>query len=402
METVIEASEVLRKMNKGRYREKILEFCLSKHGLSQESTNAALDEAIKQKKMYTSVVHGKQSYRKYDDKICIEDDKESCYTQTDPTTQNDCISKQDFERFLTDFEDFKKYIHCEMLSIKADEASRQKPKNPPISPDGDCEALVRTLNERIMSLERQLHEKQYVIQKLFEGPKQNQKTSFHEIPREHNNNTSQTSPNEEQKRKPTTIKDTNKGDASTNSKQHQNQTNNTRTKLKNGSIRKSIAIVGDSILNGIHEEGLQKAHNVRVKPHSGATTTDIVDYLKPVIRKKPDCMIKHAATNDLTSKEEIDTLANFNTIIENIRKESPETVIALSNVVTRKDKAAWDKKVSVTDMNKKIKEFAKMKKIELIDNSNLDTTCLSRRMLHLNEKGNSYLANNFINFMKTL
>ena len=233
METVIEASEVLRKMNKGRYREKVLEFCLSKHGLSQESTNAALNEAIKQKKMYTSVVHGKQSYRKYDDKICIEDDKESCYTQTDPTTQNDCISKQDFERFLTDFEDFKKYIHCEMLSIKADVASRQKPQNPPISPDGDREALVRTLNERIMSLERQLHEKQYVIQKLFEGPKQNQKTNFHEIPREHNNDTSQTSPNEEQKRKPTTIKDTNKGDASTNSKQHQNQTNNTRTKQEN-------------------------------------------------------------------------------------------------------------------------------------------------------------------------
>ena len=55
---------------------------------------------------------------------------ESCYTQTDPTTQNDFISKQDFERFLTDFEDFKKYMHCEMLSIKADVASRQKPQNP--------------------------------------------------------------------------------------------------------------------------------------------------------------------------------------------------------------------------------------------------------------------------------
>ena len=76
VETVVEASEILKKMNKGRYREKILEFCQSKHGMSQENANAALDEAIKQKKMYTSVVHGKQSYRKYDDKICIEDDKE--------------------------------------------------------------------------------------------------------------------------------------------------------------------------------------------------------------------------------------------------------------------------------------------------------------------------------------
>ena len=89
-------------------------------------------------------------------------------------------------------------------------------------------------------------------------------------------------------------------------------------------------------------------------------------------------------------------------MIENIRNESPETVIALSNVVTRNDKAAKEKRVSVTDINKKIKEFAKVKKIELIDNSNLDTSCLSRRMLHMNDKGNSYLANDFINFMKTL
>ena len=125
--------------------------------MPHEYTNAALDEALKQQKMYTSVIHGKQSYRKYDDKICIEEDKESCHTQTDPTTQNEYISKQDFERFLIDFEDFKRYMHCEMLSIKADLANR-----PPKTHDGDREALVRTLNERVLPLERQLHEKETI------------------------------------------------------------------------------------------------------------------------------------------------------------------------------------------------------------------------------------------------
>ena len=38
---------------------------------------------------------------------CIEDDQESCYTQTDPTTEKQSITKQDFERFVIDFEDFK-------------------------------------------------------------------------------------------------------------------------------------------------------------------------------------------------------------------------------------------------------------------------------------------------------
>ena len=152
--------------------------------------------------MYTSIVHGKLSYWKYDDKICIEDDKESCYTQTDPTTQNEFISKKDFGRFLIDFEESKRYVHCEMLSIKADVASRQKSQNPPKSPDGDRKALVRTLNERILSLDKQLNEKQYVIKKLFDGPKQNYITSLHEIPSGQNNNTSpQTEANEEQKRK---------------------------------------------------------------------------------------------------------------------------------------------------------------------------------------------------------
>ena len=429
VETVVEASETLKRMNKGRYREKILDFCLSKHGMSHETTNSALDEAIQQQKLYTTVVHGKQSYRKYDEKIYIEDDQESCYTQTDPTTEKQFITKQDFERFVIDFEDFKRYMQCEMLSIKADVANRQRSYSPPKTPDKDREALVRTLNERILSLEKQLNEKQYVIQKLFDRPSQNLTTSFHEIPngQKHNasqkmypsgqtHNISQTTTNEEQKEKPsnnsksnlktpTTKKETSKGAATNinaNSKQQQPDPNITKAKQTTGNTRKRVTIVGDSILNGIYEEGLQKSHNVRVKPHSGATTTDIVDYLKPVIRKKPDCIIIHAGTNDLTNNEQIDTLANFKTMIENIRNNSPETVIALSNVVIRKDKAAKEKKVSVTNLNKKIKELAKVKKIELIDNSNLDTSCLSRRMLHMNDKGNSYLANNFINFMRTL
>ena len=47
----------------------------------------------------------------------------------------------------------------------------------------------------------------------------------------------------------------------------------------------TITIIGDSMLNGIYEEGMQKDHNVKVKPHSGATSRDIIDYLKPVVRK---------------------------------------------------------------------------------------------------------------------
>ena len=38
------------------------------------------------------------------------------------------------------------------------------------------------------------------------------------------------------------------------------------------------------MLNGILDEGLQKDHIV--KRHPGATTRDVVEYVRPVIRKK--------------------------------------------------------------------------------------------------------------------
>ena len=39
---------------------------------------------------------------------------------------------------------------------------------------------------------------------------------------------------------------------------------------------------------------------VNIRFHPGTTTEDIVDFIKPVIRKKPDAVIIHAGTNDLT------------------------------------------------------------------------------------------------------
>ena len=67
----------------------------------------------------------------------------------------------------------------------------------------------------------------------------------------------------------------------------------------------------------------------------------------------------------------------------------------------RKDKQAIDKKVSVPALNREIREFASTMKMSVIDNSNLDSSCLSRKKLHLNKKGNAYLARNFLNFIKT-
>ena len=56
-------------------------------------------------------------------------------------------------------------------------------------------------------------------------------------------------------------------------------------------------------------------------------------------------------------------------------------------------------KVSVPLLNKDIKELAKEIEIAVIDNDNLDVSCLSQKNFHPNEKGNSYLGSNFSNFI---
>ena len=46
----------------------------------------------------------------------------------------------------------------------------------------------------------------------------------------------------------------------------------------------------------------------------------------------------------------------------------------------------------------KFSKFYRKNKIDIIDNKNLDDSCLNYKQLHLNMKGNSYLANNFLDY----
>ena len=59
---------------------------------------------------------------------------------------------------------------------------------------------------------------------------------------------------------------------------------------------------GDSLVKYLRREELSsKKNNVKVITHTGSTTEDMLDYIKPIARRKPDTMIIHAGTNDLTN-----------------------------------------------------------------------------------------------------
>ena len=100
--------------------------------------------------------------------------------------------------------------------------------------------------------------------------------------------------------------------------------------------KRKIIIVADSLLNGIHEKGLSKNHSVKVNNILGGTSGTILDRLDDFLENKPDGLIVHAGTNDITKGKNL--LNNVKKILKQVKKLSPNTKVAFSSIVTRKDK----------------------------------------------------------------
>ena len=149
------------------------------------------------------------------------------------------------------------------------------------------------------------------------------------------------------------------------------------------------------MLNNIQGRGLSKKHNVTVCANPGAMTRDILDHIKPTLRKKPDVVIVHCGTNDLTS--EAKTIENMQELIRMAKAESPNTELVMSSIITRKDKPGLQQKVNALNTEENI--FSRNNQIKMLDNSNLDVQCIGRRQLHLSKRGNGLFARNLLNFI---
>ena len=57
------------------------------------------------------------------------------------------------------------------------------------------------------------------------------------------------------------------------------------------------------MLNGIHERGMNKDENIKVKvrKYLGASSIDILDHIKPSLREAPEQIIIHGGTNDISN-----------------------------------------------------------------------------------------------------
>ena len=163
----------------------------------------------------------------------------------------------------------------------------------------------------------------------------------------------------------------------------------------NSEIKKNVIICCDSIVNGLDSNGLSsKKCKAIVRSFSGATSGDLFDFIKPLANKKPDHIIIHIGTNDLT-KNINNTADNIKEMLKNIRNTAPKTQVSLSNICLREDRVNLEGKRVV--LNNTISELARQNCLKLISNNNIDSSCLSKRKLHLNKKGLAKLAINIKN-----
>ena len=124
--------------------------------------------------------------------------------------------------------------------------------------------------------------------------------------------------------------------------------------------------------------------NVKVRYFNGALAEDMLYNLVPLIRKKPSGLILHVDIDNTVSHLPIVVLKKITSLI---RINNPECRIITFQPVRRTD----NRKVTL-DLNKLLAEFD----VDKIDNSNIDVSCLEKRILHLNNMGTGKLALNFI------
>ena len=88
-----------------------------------------------------------------------------------------------------------------------------------------------------------------------------------------------------------------------------------------------------------HVDGreVSRDDSVKITFHPGATTDDIIDYVRPTTRKKPDMIITHTGTTDIQNK--VNMLQKVNKVITTIKEidVNNEVQIVLSGVIHRDD-----------------------------------------------------------------
>ena len=100
-----------------------------------------------------------------------------------------------------------------------------------------------------------------------------------------------------------------------------------------------------------------RSHRVQVRLNPGASTHNLMDYLKAAMRKKPKPLVTHKGKNGI--QQEINTMKTVKKLFKVIKEISSEkeTEIILSGLIQKED---HDFRNQIEDINGKMKRYCEI------------------------------------------
>ena len=112
-----------------------------------------------------------------------------------------------------------------------------------------------------------------------------------------------------------------------------------------------------------------KNYEVKITAHPVSTTEDLIGYVKPVVRKKkPDFLVIHTRTNDLTN--DVTTMKEIRKIVKCVRDldKDKKVNIGFSSVISKSDRNLDQE---IRDLNLKLKRYREGNNFLFVDNVNV-------------------------------
>ena len=150
-----------------------------------------------------------------------------------------------------------------------------------------------------------------------------------------------------------------------------------------------VTITGDSLIKYLRCDNLSSKNN-DVNTHPESTTVDMLDYIKPTVRRKPDVLVIHTGTNDLTNG--VNTMKEVRQLVKCVKEldKEEEVKIGFLSVINRSGR---NLEKGIIDPNHKLMWYCEGNHL-FIDNNNINKSCLNNSKLHLNHEGTNILCQN--------
>ena len=129
---------------------------------------------------------------------------------------------------------------------------------------------------------------------------------------------------------------------------------------------------------------MSRGDSVKIRPNPGVLTEDLIDRIKPVIRKNPVIVIIHTRTNDLQNNCNI--VKKTEKLVNTVKKVDKDNSVKISSssIINRENHDFKDK---INDVNNELKNYCNSAGMSFINNANIDGSFLNRGKLLLNRKG---------------